>query len=196
MLTTFLNTLRKLFKRKKQFPDITYPITEAFQLNGVTYYTFGLEKDSAFNIPYERALKTVTFYNEMAQRVDDEYLEAHIKACDEVFKSEDISIYRLHQLNQNLKSLREFQLHPDLVYKLASVVYFDDNEDPRSYDHSYNQKKIDIWKKSMPMHDFFYSAPILSLIPFLKDSEINLNEYSKVVALVREDNLAFISRKQ
>jgi len=196
MGTTFMHTLLRLFRRKKEFPDITFPIAEAFSMNGITYYTFGLEKDSAFNIPYERALKTITFYNEMARRVDDEYLELHIKAQDEIFRSQNIDIYKLHRLNENLKSLREFQLHPDLVYKLASVVYFDDNEDPRSYDHAYNQKKIDLWKKTIPMHDFFYSAPILSLIPFLKDSEVNLEEYSKVVALVREDNLAYISQKK
>jgi hypothetical protein len=157
-------------------------------LAGVTYYSFGQEKESAFNIPYERALKTVTFYTEMACRVDDEYLGQHIAACDSIFSSNKIDIFKLQRLNENLKARREFIIDTDLVYKLASVVYFDEHEDPRTYDHAYNKKKIDLWKKNIDINDFFYSAPVLSLIPFLKGSEVNLREYSKVQALVKEDH--------
>jgi hypothetical protein len=58
----------------------------------------------------------------------------------------------------------------DLVYKLASVVFFDKSESPTHYEHGYNQKKIEHWKKNASMYDFFLQMPLQELVPFLKQS--------------------------
>lgn len=183
--------ISQLFKRKPKdkFPQLSRNIKEAFVSDGVTYYEF----DDAFNIPCERAMKRITFYAEATMRVDYEYLQAHVEACDKIFNSQKIDIYKLKLYNDYLRDRMKWIVDTDLVYKLASIVYFDESEDPREYDHAYNAKKIERWKRSMKVHDFFYSAPILRLIPYLKDVDVNLEEYSKVVALTKGQMLTNIS---
>lgn len=131
----------------------------------------------------------MTFYTEMSMRVDAEYLDKHIEACDKIFNSNRVDIYKLKQLNDFLKERRKWIIDTDLVYKLASVVYFDANENPLEYDFEYNQKKIEFWKKNASITDFFFSKPIIELIPFLKNVEINLQEYSTVIGHIKEHQL-------
>lgn len=199
MLLILKNILMSFFSKKLHpktlFPDITYPIEEAFRVNGVVYYSF----NGAYSLPYERAVKTITFYTEMSRRVDDEYLDAEEAALDAIFASSKIDIFKLNAIHQNRKAIRKFVIDTDLVYKLASIVYFDANEDPRTYDPIYNSKKIESWKKHLGVNDFFYSAPVLNLIPFLKDSKVNLEEYSRVLALAKKEareQLQSISQKK
>lgn len=189
MLQKLLSILLSLRKGTKDlFPGTQYPIIEAFELDGHKYYQF----DNTTAVPYERALKTLTYYKELRQGVDGEYLDKHTEAQDAIFASGQATheaMSKLHSLNENLKARRKFIIDTDLVYKLASVVYFDEHENPKVYDMAYNQKKIEFWKSKLSINDFFYSAPILNLIPFLKDSKLNLDQYSKVVALAKTEHL-------
>lgn len=190
----WMNILKRVlsvFKRRPKdvFPTIKRKIIPAFEMDGVTYYQF----DNELNIPCERALKRITFYAEATMRVDYEYLTAHVKACDDIFNSQKIDIYKLKTFNDYLRDRLKWIVDSDIVYKLASIVYFDDTEDPEDYDFEYNQKKISLWKKSMKVHDFFYSAPILALIPHLKDVQVNLDEYSQYTAHAKEQMLQNIS---
>jgi len=84
------------------------------------------------------------------------------------------------KLNNQLSERLEFIYDTDLVYKLASVVYFDEKENPEDYDWTYNQKKIDKWKKDKSINDFFLTMPIADLVPFLKDFNMNFDSYSQV----------------
>jgi hypothetical protein len=43
----------------------------------------------------------------------------------------------------------------ELLYKLASVVYFDKEESPEVYDFEYAKKKIAFWKESASLVIFF-----------------------------------------
>ena len=71
------NKFKSLFTR---FPkDVKYPIKEAFTIEGRTFYQF----EDTFNIPYQRGLKTVTFYEEARMKITYEYLE-HTKAIDKI----------------------------------------------------------------------------------------------------------------
>lgn len=186
-----LKRVLSVFKKRAKdvFPDIKRKIVLAFTLNDITYYQF----DNELNIPCERALKRITFYAEATMRVDYEYLNAHVQACEDIFNSQKIDIYKLKLYNDYLRDRLKWILDTDIVYKLASIVYFDDTEDPEDYDFEYNQKKIALWKKSMKVHDFFYSAPILALIPHLKDVQVNLEEYSQYTAQAKEQMLQSIS---
>jgi hypothetical protein len=61
--------------------------------------------------------------------------------------------------------------------KLATVRYFDENEDPTGYDHGYNVKKIKHWTENHDVEDFFFMQPIQNLMPQLKDFQVNLAKY-------------------
>lgn len=190
MAAIWTRLLKKFFGRKPKeiFPGHKHVITEAFELEGVKYYMF----DDQHNLPSQRALTTYTFYNEVSQRVDREFLIRYTKAIDDILRSQKVDIYKIQQLNAFLADRLNWIVDADTIYKLASVVYFDENESPYDYDATYNAKKIEKWKKSMKASDFFYSAPILTLVPFLKDFQGNLEEYLMVAALTKEQILTNI----
>lgn len=172
------NIFKEWIKNKTtSFPkDIPYPIEEAFSIEGRTFYRY---KDY-FNIPYERGLKTITFYEEVRMKITYEYLEEHIKAVDKLLKSQKIDIYKIKALNDILSERMRWAVDTEILYKLASIVFFDKNEDPRTYDFKYNMEKIEFWKQHKTVNDFFLQTPLLELMPFLKELDTNLETYSLI----------------
>jgi len=153
-------------------------IIEAFTCGGTNYYQF----DDAFNMPNERALTALTYYEELRMRCTREFLQEHCEAIEGILSDpKRINIPKLAILNRQLKERLDWIFEPDIAYKLASVVYFDKTENPYRYDMKYGQKKIEHWKKTKGVDDFFLQKPLLDLIPFLKDSELNLEIYSQVL---------------
>lgn len=176
---------------KKPFPKSEQIIEFAFESGGVKYY----RHTSEANIPYRRALKVISIYNELDMKCTRAYLTAHTKAINNIlaktpFKSTDL--FELMKLNNQLSERLEFIYDTDLVYKLASVVYFDENENPEDYDWTYNQKKIDKWKKDKSINDFFLTMPIADLVPFLKDFNMNFDSYSQIQMEQTAQHLASI----
>jgi len=110
--------------------------------------------------------------------------------CKKPFKVIDLCVFI--KTHQPLAERLEFIYDTDLVYKLASVVYFDEKENPEDYDWTYNQKKIDKWKKDKSINDFFLTMPIADLVPFLKDFNMNFDSYSQVQMEQTTQHLASI----
>lgn len=159
------------FWKKKFKPYLLedkYRIIEAFDHGGTKYLMF----DNAFEIPTGRAFAALAIYGEMDMRCDRDYLEAHTKAMEKLLNPADrkINISYIAQLNLNLKERLELMPLPDFVYKLASVIFFDDSESKYSYDFEYNKKKIAKWKKDPETLDFFLSRLVTELVPSLKSA--------------------------
>ena len=188
-LTNILNAFKKKPKSASDiWKDTRFVIKFAFQCDGIDYYCF----EDLVNKPYERALTAIDFYSELQMNIDHEYLTLHIKAMREILNSSKISIFDIHKLNEQMAERVGMIRSPELIYKLASVVYFDKNENPTTYDFKYNQEKIKSWKKSFPDGSFFLQTPIQALVPFLTDSELNLETYQSLwekVAKVHSDTL-------
>lgn len=181
------NKIKSLFTK---FPkDINYPIEECFTIEGITYYRF---KDY-FNIPYERGLKVVTFYEEARMKITYEYLKEHTEAVEKVLKSNKIDVYKIKSLNDILKERLTWATDTEILYKLASIVYFDKSENPKTYDFKYNAEKIEFWKKHKSVTDFFLQNPILELMPFLKELEMNLETYSEITKALTQHHSDMVS---
>lgn len=175
--------LKRISKDPKLvFPDHQYPIEWAFNFGGVDYYKFASE----FNIPYERGLKTVVFYEEARMKMDLEYVKKHTQAIDEILMATKINIFEIKALNDQMKERINMPFDVALLYKLASIVYFDRHENPKTYDYRYNSKKIARWKEGDLANSFFFQAPLLDLMPFLRDAEKNFQEYSEINRLVNK----------
>ena len=178
----------KLFKKKPKetkFPDTKNPIELAFTVDGIDYFQF---KDP-FNIPYKRGLTSVTFFEEVRMKCTFEYLKKHQEAINKILTSSNIDIFSIKKINDQLGERLNFVYTDDTIYKLASVVFFDATENPADYDFVYSKEKIDKWKKSMPAHDFFLQQPIATLLPFLKDPNLNIQSYSKAANLINQIHL-------
>ncbi len=69
----FTRKPKKLKVKSMDLAEGRYRISEAFEVGGVMYYQF----DDAKQIPADRAMAALTFYEEMNQRCTREYLEKH-----------------------------------------------------------------------------------------------------------------------
>lgn len=173
--------LRSIFSRKTAFNHEGLIITSAFTIAGREY----MEVDSIYNLPYQRGMAAVKVYEEMKMKCDYEYLKAHAQAIDNLFKKDTgfrtTEILNVKKLNDQLLERLNIAVDTDLVYKLASVVYFDKTESPFAFDAEYAKKKIVFWKKHKSAEDFFLQQPLQKLIPFLRSPEINLQTYSEAM---------------
>ena len=187
-----------LYPKPKFLTDSKYRIIPAFELDGVTYYEF----EDVFNTPCTRALSAIKYYEEMRMKCTIEYLQAWSEAQANVIKQaeDDLTIPRNNRLNLNsllerLSTLEQYNtrlnerlslaIDVDLVYKLASVVYFDATENPSVYEMNYGMKKVEKWKRAEDMESFFLRQPIKKLVPFLDGQEANIQTYSEVVEKIK-----------
>lgn len=184
---------RRLFRKRfhSRLLDNKYKIIEAFQLGGTTYYMF----DQTAEVPTGRMLAALAVYTEMEMRVDKAYLELHTKAMEKLLSDpKKINVMYIAQLNLNLKERLELMPLPDFVYKLASVVFFDETESPYSYSFEYNYKKIEEWKKSGDTLDFFLSRLSSELIPSLKPVAGNSKMFFRVAEQVAGIHLTDLTK--
>lgn len=174
-----MGLLNRLFrKRLKSFLlETKYRVVEAFVVGGKKFYMF----DNAFEIPAGRMMATLAIMEELNMRVDREYLDAHTRAIEKILSDpKKISIQLIAQLNINLRERLELMPMPEAIYKLASVIFFDETESPYSYDFSYNKTKIEEWKKSGETLDFFLSRLSSELIPSLQPAKGNAKMFLQV----------------
>lgn len=181
------------FKRKfkSKLLDGRYSITEAFQLGGTTYYMF----DQTAEVPTGRMLAALAVYTEMEMKCDKEYLELHTRAMERLLSDpRKINVMYIAQLNLNLKERLELMPLPEFVYKLASVIFFDETESPYSYSFDYNKKKIEDWKKSGDTLDFFLSRLSSELIPSLKPATGNTKMFFQVAEQIAGIHLTDLTK--
>lgn len=176
-----MNKLLRIFKRENQnpFPQSKQVVELAFTVGGVDYY----QHTDVANMPYKRALKCLSVYNELSMKCDRNYLTAHVEAMENIMNKGGSSLnilFEIKQLNNQLKERLLWIYDEDLIYKLAAVRFFDKNENPEDFDWKYAEKKIKSWKQNEAAASFFLRAPIKRLIPFLNEQELNLESYSEV----------------
>jgi hypothetical protein len=172
---------------KKLFPEQKHIIKFAFEVAGRAYYCF----DDVFAQPYERGLMAIVVYEEAKAKISRDYLQKHVEAISNILQAKQIDIYKIHQLNEQMKDRLNLSCDVDLLYKLASVIYFDKNENPCLYEADYCAKKVAYWRQHKGVADFFLQKPVAELIPFLRSSDTDLEAYS---ALSRELNEVHLER--
>lgn len=161
-------------KRREQKEK--YRIEYAFTCGGTKYYRFA----EIANLPYERGLMAFNVYNEVGMRCSREFLIKYADAIDKQLHQQKIDIFTIEKLNSMLKQRLTMTTDTDLLYKLASVVYFDKTENPNVYEPAYAEKKIAKWRKDKGVRDFFMQRPLLELMPSLANVETDLDIYSEM----------------
>lgn len=164
-------------------------IVEAFILDGVQYYQF----EDEFGIPVERAFAALDIYGEVQSKCTRDYLLAHSAALKETISQKNrIDLMKVATLVQQLDERLEMIFDADLIYKLASVVYFDVTENPYKYDYKYGIEKMRKFQKS-DVEDFFLKSPIKQFIPFKDISKADLETYIQVGRVVTLQQLQAIT---
>jgi len=184
------------FNKKKDvkslFPESKHIVTHAFTIAGREFFQF----DDTHNIPYERGLTCILFYRELSMNCDYSLLTAHCNAVNNLLDPNTnkgkIDLYKIKGLNDQLLQRLKLPKDPELVYKLASVVFFDKTENPVTYEYDYNAKKIEFWKEHGG-NDFFLQKPLRELIPFLQAFEENVETYLSMMGKITKQHLEEIS---
>lgn len=189
-ITTYFKSLIQT-RKPNPFPQSKHVIKEAFDVGGVQYYEF----DTLANLPFKRGLKFFSVFNELDMRCDRFYLEKHVEAMKNILNGKSIGLKQLSSLlalNNQMEERLKYIYDEDLVYKVASVVFFDAHENPDDWEWKYAMKKIEHWKKHEGVGDFFLHEPIQRLMPFLNAPGMSLEHYSEVVKELDKAQLANI----
>ncbi len=190
MIKKILTFFKSRFETK---PKVDHPIEKVFTIEGTNYYEF---KDIS-KIPCIRAFTKSDVFAELDMRCSRDYLIKHTEATDKLLNnSKQINITQVAQLNQQLKERLEMIYEVDIIYKIASVVFFDKTENPYEYDDLYAREKIEKFKRyARKVDGFFFDTLFKSLIPTKSINEEDLRTYMIVGAKMSQmhsDNISTI----
>lgn len=176
---------KKVLKFKSLLVEGKYKIVPAFIWDGIQYYCF----EDVMNMPAGRGLSAMAIYQEFEMKCDKEYLELHIRAMDLLLAGKDGNINLQHlmamkEINNNLRERINLAALPDHCFKLASVYFFDADENVMYYDSIHNEKKIAGWKQNPETLSFFLTQPLKNFLPFLNSANHNVETYLKVAEKV------------
>lgn len=176
LLKYFLKIWSSLFggKKPKFYIKPEHQTEFVFECGGKKYYKF----TSELNIPSQRAFNALDIYQELDCGIDKTHLQGFCKAIiEQTNKGRLVEVANLAKL---LEQQTSHITNVNLMYKLASVLYFDEQENPYDYDYVYCENKIKFWQENQKdIHNFFLQLPIGNLIPFGELSKINFQSYTK-----------------
>ncbi len=156
-------------------------ITKVFEENGHINSRFTDE----FNIPSERGFAAFHHFEKLVRRCDDKFLKTHTEAMEAILATPNVvKVGEAIKLNADLKERLTMFYPPDLIWNLASVLFFDETENPYSYDQVYAETKIARWKKSKDIYDFFLLQPFQSLMPQSGLSREDFRNFSRIANLI------------
>jgi len=124
-------------------------------------------------------------------RATRDFLIKHTEAVEKILQSNNIDIYKVNTLNQQLKERLEMIYETDIIYKIASVVYFTKDENPYEYDDLVGREKIDLFKSKGDA--FFFGTLFKNLIGSQDISDKDLATYMKVGKEITTEHLKNIS---
>lgn len=168
-------------------PKLSDPVEKVFSIEGVNYYQF---KDIS-KIKCQRALTVNDFYNELTMRATRDFLIKHTEAVEKLLNSTKIDIYKINTLNNQLKERLEMIYETEIIYKIASVVYFTNDENPYDYDDILGREKIELFKSKGT--SFFFETLFKNLIGSVDLSDKDLAIYMTVGSQITTEHLKNIS---
>lgn len=171
-------------------------VVYSFTCGDVDYYKF----DDSMSVPCGRSFHALSYYEELQMRCTREHLQGVMNAIMDILKSKEINIFEIYKMCESTLERLNYIFEPSIVKKLASVIYFDETENPYSYDFKYAVEKMDLWDNEpivikgsdeswQPGIDFFLSKPIKSLIPSTSISKKDLAAYLKTMQTITSDQL-------
>ena len=190
MIKRLYHNIKAYFERK---PESKEPIEKVFSINGTGYYQF---KDIS-KMKCQRALTVNDFYNELTMGATRDFLLLHCEAVDKILTNNTkIDLGSLFKLNQQLQERLEMIYETDIIYKIASVVFFTKDENPLDYDDLLGREKIALFKeqdKEDKEMGFFFGTLFKILIGSTGMSDKDLQIYMEVGSQITKEHLKTIS---
>jgi hypothetical protein len=187
-----ITNLKNRFKNSPPVYKSDYPLEFAFHCGGVDYFEF-VDKN---NLPYERGLEALTFYQEMQNGVTNDYIKSYNAAMNKLLSDpKKINLNEIIKLQAYFEQRCSYIISKEIVYKVASVAFVSKDEPLTRYDFKANEKKIKNWKENAG-DSFFLSMPIKKLVPFLEKSGNTSLMYLSIVEKVEQIQADILSLQQ
>lgn len=182
--TAWLKLRTKLFGGSHWQLDEGHVIEPAFISGGVQYYRL---KDY-FNTFSLRGLMALQVYEEWNMRMTRDQLLEFINKFEKIINNpKQINMGEIARMVGNMKERLELVMPTsEIVYKFASVAFFDKNESPYAYDPEYCKAKIKRWKEAADISDFFIVTRLRDMIPLPELSEEDLQLCLSIVDQLAE----------
>ena len=167
-----------------------HQVEVAFTQNGIEYMQFV----DSFKIPSSRSLVALDFYRALQMGCDVNFLKKHTAAHKKITGDRNsIDIGKLALMNLQLEERVNYIKPKELYLDLASVLYFDHNENPYDFEREYAEKKKDLWREDQAVLDFFLCQLMPSLLPYLKQSGVSSLNYFHEVEKINQMHLDTLS---
>jgi len=173
---------------KDRWDQIEY----AFTSGGVNYFKFVAE----VNVPFQRAVAARDIFTEELWQINPDYLRGWnnglINLLMDKKKKDEKKLYEIGILASRLKEQMEMSVSLLRQLKLATVVYFDEQENPLDYQYPYNKTKLEHWMKHNDVEGFFLTLPEYAYLPSLTEYSTNFPTYLQAETLQSLNNLKHI----
>ena len=163
-----------------------------FRCGDRNYFRFSTE----VNIPFQRAIAARDILTEELWQINPDQLKAWVKGLINVITDEkkkgDKKIYEIGVLAHRLQEQLEMSYSLVRQMKLASVLYFDEQENPLDYQYPYNSEKIKYWMANNDVPGFFLRLPEYLLMPSGKELAENFPTYLQAETMQKLNDLTHI----
>ena len=167
----------KLFKKPRPktaiHPVYKKLVERVASIDGRDLYQF----KSLTDMPINRHHMCDRFSVEFGLRLDAQILSNAIDEMQKAINKGDVT--KVAGILAILKEQTNMLISIESAYRLASCVYFWDNEDLTEYDFDIGDEKMKLFKK-MKFDDFFLSEPINKFLPLMSLSAQDLEICLKI----------------
>ena len=157
-------------KKTAIHPEYKKLIEYVTTLEGRKLYKF----KNLLDMPHDRYNKCTRFSTEVNMRIDSNTLQESLDDCIEYANEGNFT--KIIGILHILKEMTNMLISIDTSYRLASCVYFWEDEDLTDYDFEIGDEKIQVFKR-VGMSDFFLSEPMKNFLPQMNISEQGLEAY-------------------
>jgi len=159
------NIFRQLITKKTERETALHPkykklIELVTHIDGKPLYQFR----NLLDMPHVRYNYVSRFSTEFNMHIDAETLKESLVQCEDALNGSSPKLTKAIQILMILKEQVNSMLSLDASYRLASCVYFWQDEDLNDYDYEIGDAKIHLFKK-MKFDDFFLSQPMSDFLP-------------------------------
>lgn len=165
----------------------------AFRSGEKNYFRFSSE----VNIPFQRAVAARDILTEELWQINPDQLKGWTKSLISVITDEkkkgDKKIYEIGVLAHRLQEQLEMSFSLTRQFKLATVFYFDEYENPLDYQYPYNAEKMRYWMSNNDVQGFFLNLPEYVLMPSGKELVENFPTYLQGETMQRLNDLKHIT---
>jgi len=165
----------------------------AFRSGDKNYFRFTTE----VNIPFQRAVAARDILTEELWQINPDQLKAWNKGLINVITDEkkkvDKKMFEIGVLAHRLQEQIEMSFSLTRQIKLATVYYFDEQENPLDYQYPYNAEKMRYWMANNDVEGFFLKLPEVLLLPSGPELVKNFPTYLQGETIQRLKDLTHIT---